>query len=368
MNNKVFIFDTTLRDGEKVPGCQLNTIEKIEVALALEALGVDVLEAGFPVSSPGDFKSVVEITKNIFNPTILKKINNIKIYDPSNRFVLTMGKFKIKNHYRPYVHLDLFVNDGINRNFIPINVSTLNTNINNVLKLFEDSCGMVISTKDAHFKSLEINFNIKLDYSYLEYYNVLAYLFKLPPKKFYRKRHLYEENSTSFKVHSNSCSLQFYNKSLQLKKVHKIKVTPNVLRIEYCLKKEKLKDISNIKNINISEKDIKNIFFYLFRKDIISPHTRKLDELRKELLKIGKILIKENYWIKDLIIEYQHLMKDNRFILDEKIIFDIMKILQKNNYHKNYKAFMSQVKKSDFENNKMLNEIIRKISASEANQ
>ena len=70
MNNKVFIFDTTLRDGEQVPGCQLNTIEKIEVALALEALGVDVLEAGFPISSPGDFNSVVEITKNIFNPTI----------------------------------------------------------------------------------------------------------------------------------------------------------------------------------------------------------------------------------------------------------------------------------------------------------
>jgi 2-isopropylmalate synthase len=63
--DKVQIFDTTLRDGEQVPGCQLNTIEKIEVARALEALGVDVIEAGFPVSSPGDFKSVVEISKNV---------------------------------------------------------------------------------------------------------------------------------------------------------------------------------------------------------------------------------------------------------------------------------------------------------------
>ena len=64
-NGKVYIFDTTLRDGEQVPGCQLNTVEKIEVALALEAMGVDVLEAGFPVSSPGDFNSVVEISKAI---------------------------------------------------------------------------------------------------------------------------------------------------------------------------------------------------------------------------------------------------------------------------------------------------------------
>jgi len=70
MNDKVFVFDTTLRDGEQVPGCQLNTVEKIEVALALEELGVDILEAGFPISSPGDFKSVVEISKVVRKPTI----------------------------------------------------------------------------------------------------------------------------------------------------------------------------------------------------------------------------------------------------------------------------------------------------------
>ncbi len=70
MSNKIYIFDTTLRDGEQVPGCQLNTIEKIEIAKELELLGVDVIEAGFPVSSPGDFKSVVEISKAVFEPTI----------------------------------------------------------------------------------------------------------------------------------------------------------------------------------------------------------------------------------------------------------------------------------------------------------
>ena len=70
MNDRVYIFDTTLRDGEQVPGCQLNTEEKIEVAKALEALGVDVLEAGFPISSPGDFNSVVEISKAISEPII----------------------------------------------------------------------------------------------------------------------------------------------------------------------------------------------------------------------------------------------------------------------------------------------------------
>lgn len=68
--NRVYIFDTTLRDGEQVPGCQLNTVEKIQVAKALESLGVDVIEAGFPVSSPGDFNSVIEISKAVTWPTI----------------------------------------------------------------------------------------------------------------------------------------------------------------------------------------------------------------------------------------------------------------------------------------------------------
>lgn len=70
MADKIYMFDTTLRDGEQVPGCQLNTVEKIQVAKALESLGVDVIEAGFPVSSPGDFKSVVEISKAVTWPTI----------------------------------------------------------------------------------------------------------------------------------------------------------------------------------------------------------------------------------------------------------------------------------------------------------
>ena len=68
--DKVQIFDTTLRDGEQVPGCQLTTSEKIEIALRLEALGVDVIEAGFPISSPGDFNSVQEIAKIIKNVTV----------------------------------------------------------------------------------------------------------------------------------------------------------------------------------------------------------------------------------------------------------------------------------------------------------
>jgi 2-isopropylmalate synthase len=70
MSDRVYIFDTTLRDGEQVPGSQLNTEEKIQIAKALEKLGVDVIEAGFPISSPGDFNSVVEISKAVSEPII----------------------------------------------------------------------------------------------------------------------------------------------------------------------------------------------------------------------------------------------------------------------------------------------------------
>jgi 2-isopropylmalate synthase len=68
--NRVYVFDTTLRDGEQVPGCQLSTAEKIDIARELEALGVDIIEAGFPVSSPGDFQSVVELSKAVKEPII----------------------------------------------------------------------------------------------------------------------------------------------------------------------------------------------------------------------------------------------------------------------------------------------------------
>jgi 2-isopropylmalate synthase len=76
--NKVYIFDTTLRDGEQVPGCKLNTNEKLELALELEQLGVDIIEAGFPISSPGDFESLTEICKIIKRATVCALTRAVK--------------------------------------------------------------------------------------------------------------------------------------------------------------------------------------------------------------------------------------------------------------------------------------------------
>ncbi|TCK79529.1 2-isopropylmalate synthase [Albibacterium bauzanense] len=88
--NHLYIFDTTLRDGEQVPGCQLTTSEKIEIGIELERLGVDIVEAGFPVSSPGDFQSVVELSKNL-NDVIICALtraneNDIKVAAESLKF------------------------------------------------------------------------------------------------------------------------------------------------------------------------------------------------------------------------------------------------------------------------------------------
>ncbi|MCB0586110.1 MAG: 2-isopropylmalate synthase [Phaeodactylibacter sp.] len=69
-DNQVFIFDTTLRDGEQVPGCKLNTEQKVEIARQLERLGVDIIEAGFPISSPGDFQSVEAICHAVEAPIV----------------------------------------------------------------------------------------------------------------------------------------------------------------------------------------------------------------------------------------------------------------------------------------------------------
>lgn len=75
---KVQIFDTTLRDGEQVPGCKLNTKQKLVIAQRLDELGVDIIEAGFPISSPGDFKSVEEISKLVKNATVCGLTRSVK--------------------------------------------------------------------------------------------------------------------------------------------------------------------------------------------------------------------------------------------------------------------------------------------------
>lgn len=67
---KIEIFDTTLRDGEQVPGCKLNVEQKLVIAEKLDELGVDIIEAGFPISSPGDFHSVTEIAKLVRNAKV----------------------------------------------------------------------------------------------------------------------------------------------------------------------------------------------------------------------------------------------------------------------------------------------------------
>lgn len=67
---KIHIFDTTLRDGEQVPGCKLNKPQKLVIAQKLDELGVDVIEAGFPISSPGDFEAVEAISKIVKNATV----------------------------------------------------------------------------------------------------------------------------------------------------------------------------------------------------------------------------------------------------------------------------------------------------------
>lgn len=104
MNKKVDIFDTTLRDGEQVPGCGLNKEEKVVIAKALEQLGVDVIEAGFPISSPGDFASVEAIAQNVKQPVICALSRAVE------KDIVTAAE-AIKNAARPRIHTGLGTSD-----------------------------------------------------------------------------------------------------------------------------------------------------------------------------------------------------------------------------------------------------------------
>lgn len=102
--NHLYIFDTTLRDGEQVPGCQLTTTEKIEIAKDLENLGVDIIEAGFPVSSPGDFQSVVELSKAV-NDVIICALTR------ANKNDIDVAADALKFAKRPRIHTGIGASD-----------------------------------------------------------------------------------------------------------------------------------------------------------------------------------------------------------------------------------------------------------------
>ncbi|MES2062901.1 MAG: 2-isopropylmalate synthase [Bacteroidota bacterium] len=102
--NRVYVFDTTLRDGEQVPGCQLTTPEKIDIARELETLGVDVIEAGFPVSSPGDFLSVVEISKAVKEPVVCALTR-------ANKTDIDVAVESLKYAKRPRIHTGIGSSD-----------------------------------------------------------------------------------------------------------------------------------------------------------------------------------------------------------------------------------------------------------------
>src|SRR5437763_15925693 len=98
--NRVVVFDTTLRDGEQSPGCTMNLGEKLEMARALADLGVDVIEAGFPIASPGDFESVQAIARAVHGPIIcgLARCNAADIDRAAEA---------VKDAVRPRVHVFL---------------------------------------------------------------------------------------------------------------------------------------------------------------------------------------------------------------------------------------------------------------------
>ena len=102
--NHLYIFDTTLRDGEQVPGCQLTTPEKVEIAKDLERLGVDIIEAGFPVSSPGDFQSVVELSKAV-NDVIICALTR------ANKNDIDVAADALKYAKRPRIHTGIGSSD-----------------------------------------------------------------------------------------------------------------------------------------------------------------------------------------------------------------------------------------------------------------
>ena len=104
-SEKIEIFDTTLRDGEQVPGCKLNTEQKLVIAEKLDFLGVDIIEAGFPISSPGDFLSVQEISKIVKNAKVCGLTR-------ANKKDIEVAAEALKFAKRPRIHTGIGTSDS----------------------------------------------------------------------------------------------------------------------------------------------------------------------------------------------------------------------------------------------------------------
>ena len=104
-DNRVQIFDTTLRDGEQVPGCKLNTAQKLIIAERLDILGVDVIEAGFPISSPGDFSSVEQIAKLVKNAGVCALTR-------AHKKDIEVAAQSLKYAVRPRIHTGIGTSDS----------------------------------------------------------------------------------------------------------------------------------------------------------------------------------------------------------------------------------------------------------------
>ncbi|MEM7382671.1 MAG: 2-isopropylmalate synthase, partial [Bacteroidota bacterium] len=103
--DKVHIFDTTLRDGEQVPGCKLDTSQKLVIAERLDQLGVDIIEAGFPISSPGDFQSVSEIARVVKEATVCGLTRAVKKD-------IEVAAEALKNARTPRIHTGIGTSDS----------------------------------------------------------------------------------------------------------------------------------------------------------------------------------------------------------------------------------------------------------------
>ena len=104
MSDKLYIFDTTLRDGEQSPGCSMNLDEKLQMARQLERLGVDILEAGFPIASQGDFDAVSAIAAEVRRPTIAALAR-------ANQLDIDRAWAALKNAANPRIHTFLATSD-----------------------------------------------------------------------------------------------------------------------------------------------------------------------------------------------------------------------------------------------------------------
>lgn len=314
---------------------------------------------------------VLRYAKNRYNYFMEQRQDNfnlIKINDNTLFNSIKIDVKKVGNTYIQYGVLDLSIKEQGNNNLIPLTTNAYKQKVQAVFKYIRERYGIYMDYKEFKFESIELNSTIQLDEEFKEYTRVLKVLMNIAPKTYKIKEFMYNNYTDELEtllLKNKSIQIKFYNKGKQLEEVYSFDTSKNILRIEYTLTSEKMKDSFGHNQFSkLNDENIKDFVKNKFKNDFINPYEKFKKDNKGKLTKLAKQYRKEyKQWIKPFLIHLIdfELKNDKPLLIDIEDLKDIIKVVDKNNFSRNWKQILKNTPNSMQNINIKVEEIFNKI-------